>query len=1198
MRRTLSVLYSGLILFLAMGALWGQGTTSRVTGNVQDQSGALIPGATVTLTNEATQVAFITTTTSAGNYTFDSVQVGIYTVAVEASGFRRFVSTGNVLAIGQPMTVNASLTLGDVSQTVEVSGAQELVQTSTSGNFGNVVEQRLMVDLPIVGSRGRNPLDFVLFQPGVASGANTGGGVHVHGARDRAWNFTLDGIDVNETSAGGSNFSPLRTNPDSIGEFAVLTGNFTAEYGRNSGGQVTQVTRSGTNDFHGTLFWFYQTPRLHANEYENTINRQDRPQFVQHIPGFNFGGPIIKNKTFFFTNVQWLRTRQTRSVTSAVYTEAARRGLFRYVRGGQNRPAGTPGASVDAAGNVLPGVNVDAYSIAANDPLGLGLDPQIQSLINLTPLPNNFAVGDGLNTAGYTWSPIQREKQADWTLKVDQTINARNTLFVRYAQGGQDTAGDFGNNGWSRFPGTPRFVDTERRPRNLATNWRWSPTSRVTNEFVIGFNYFRFNFINPDPSFANRPPFALNDVDSPYNNARGNLRALTTHQLVDNFTYVRGPHTLRTGVNFRYQRHLDVRGSVAGLNVQPEVAFGTGFAPVDQIDFRLPSDINATLDDPRLRNTINNLLGRMSTVSQAFVAVGDRFAPPGTAYGFDARFGEYDFYWQDTWKARPNLTVDLGLRWEIKLAPRDPRNRITAPDQPVYFGAPPSETLRWAPGRLYNDAWRNLGPSVGLAWDPFGTGKTSIRVNYRLAYDRINTFVLSSSIFQNLPGQTVSVVRQGFPRDTVAGRLRGGIPVLSPDADETPLTGRQPKQYTGSNITVMHPDWKPPRTHMWGLSVQRELRRQLVLEVNYIGRRGVNLFGGYDVNQADISNNGFLEAFNTVRAGGVSPLFEALLGPGGSALARSRYGTQFSTGSVAGLAGTLNSITRAGDTGGLNHFFFVPYPQFSGGLNVLDSADFSTYHAMEVQLQRRFAAGLGFQASYTLSKSLDTRSYDPAFSTVRRGSFQSASSTPFDLRNRRINYAPSDFDRRHMLLVSGLFELPFGSGHRWGGGAPPWAQRLIGGWEAAGILRWYSGRPFTVYSGSFTVSNVVQSTASCSGCRRDMGAVRQDPTTGVLYYFDANERGTFTNPTPGSLGNTGRNSFYTDQFFNIDLTVLKRTRITERQNIELRLEMRNMTNTPSFDVPTAVVTSNVFGRLRDAVASSSRKMQVAIKYNF
>ncbi|MCI0663593.1 MAG: carboxypeptidase-like regulatory domain-containing protein, partial [Acidobacteria bacterium] len=683
-----------LLCFLISTSAFGQGTTSRVTGTVTDQGSAVVPEATVTLTNVATSVAFSTKTSTGGVYVFESVQVGDYTITVEKDGFKKFVSTSNPVSLSQPTTLDVKLEIGAVTDVVQVSGGAELVQISSSGNFGNTVEQRALEALPIVGVRGRNPLSFINFQPGVVSGANTGGGIHVHGARDRAFNFTLDGIDINETSAGGSNFTPLRTNPDSIVEFQVVTGNFTAENGRSSGAQVYLTTRSGTNNFHGGLFEFYQTPRLLANEYENIVNRLNRGQFVQHIFGGSLGGPIYfprfgqggpalyngKNKTFFFTNLQFLRTAEGIGVTRTVYTTQARQGLFRYVAGGQNAPAGTTNPSVDASGTPLPGLTIGSYNIPLRDPLcatqpaSCGLDPSTQALINQVPLPNNFSVGDGLNTAGFSFVAPQRERQYDFTLKVDHNFSDRQTLYVRYSQGNQNTIGDNVNGGLQVFPDTPNLVDTFRNPKNLAVNHRWTPAGTLTNEFVIGFNRFAFSFDNGDTAFDTRPPFVFNLIANPYSNTGRvyNARKLRTYQIVDNLSYQRGSHTFRTGINLRLQQHLDDRTAVASLSTSLAANFSTATNTVDPATFGLTSltGINVANDRPRLQSMINDLLGRVGSVSQAFVAAGDQYGPPGTRFLFDARYPEYDFYGQDTWKVRSNLTIDYGLRWEVKLSPR------------------------------------------------------------------------------------------------------------------------------------------------------------------------------------------------------------------------------------------------------------------------------------------------------------------------------------------------------------------------------------------------------------------------------------------------------------------------------------------------------------------------------------------------
>lgn len=1215
------LILSALISFSS--AVWGQGTTSRVTGTVLDPSGAAVPNATVTLTNEATNVSFTTQTTNTGTYVFDSVQVGTYTITVEKQGFKRFVSKGNVVQINQPATIDVTLEVGEVSEVVTVESTAELVQTSSSGNFGNTLDQRTIQALPIVGVRGRNPLTFINYQPGVNVGANTGGGVHVHGSRDRAFNFTLDGIDVNETSAGGSNFTPLRTNPDMLAEFQVVTSNFTAELGRSSGAQVTMVTRSGTNEFHGSLFEFYQTPRFHANEYENNLNRLPKRQFVQHIFGGSVGGPVFfprfgeggpvfyngRNKTFFFFNFQGLRTSESRAVTSTVLTREARQGIFRYVIGGRNSPN-----VVDRNGNVLPGVRVGSYNIAQNDPQGLGLDPRVLSVINITPLPNDFSVGDGLNTAGFTFVAPQREAQEDYTVRIDHVINSTNTIFVRYAHGRQDTLCDFANAGWQAFPNTPCTVDTIRRPRNLAASWRTSPSPSITNEFVAGFNRFTFSFNNPDPNGPNNPPFTFGLITDPlpYFQSVYNARTLTTYQFVDNLTYVRGSHTIKGGINFRYQKHFDNRGSIAGSQPLPLADFSTGVNTVDPIAFRLPTDINTTFDRPTLQSLINIMLGRIGNISQGFVAASDQqWAPGGTRFLFTAIYPEYDFYVQDTWKIRPNLTLDYGLRWEIRLSPRGGEgSRVFRPNRPVRVGETPANDLRWVEGKLFDDDWNNFGPTVGLAWDPFGNGKTSLRANYRLAYDRMNTFVLSSSIFQSTPGLTLAVTEQSFGQS--GGRLRQGLPTLAPPAGTTPAQLRQLPPFGVRSITVTDPSMSSPQTHQWGLSLQREIGWNTVLELYYIGRRAHNLYGAYDVNQVDIFRNGFLEAFNIVRNGGESQLINDLMrfdtrrlpNETGSQTIRRLFSSSLALGSVAAVAASIAQRNQGGvapfTLAGFSPFFFQPFPQFSSALVVLDSNDFSTYHAFEAQVQRRFRRGIGFQFGYTLSKSLDTRSFDPTFSVASRGNAQSASSTPFNIYNRRLNYARSDFDRRHSFTGTFVLELPFGSGRRFASDVGRGLNLLIGGWELAGLVRWQSGRPFTVYSGANTVSNVVQSPANCQGCRPDMGRLRdeQGPTETTLYFFDPSQRALFSTPAPGQLGNTGRNFFTGPPFFDLSMMLGKRFRFTENQNLELRVEATNVTNTPSFGIPTATITSSVFGRIRDGVVSSSRKVQFAIKYNF
>ncbi len=1225
-----------------------QGTSSRVTGTVTDASGAAVPGAVITLTNEGTTQSLTAQTSDSGTYSFDLIAVGTYTIAVEKAGFKKFVSTGNNVNVNLPTTVNVGLEVGDVTAVVTVENSAEAVQTSTSGNVGTTIEQRTVESLPIVGLRGRNPLDLINFQPGVVVGSNAGGGVHVHGSRDRAFNFTLDGIDINESSAGGSNFTPIRPNPDAIQEFQILTSNFTAEQGRSSGAQVSLVTRSGTNRLTGNLFEYYQTPDFNANEYENNLNRIPRRQFLQHIFGGSVGGPIVipgfgegtpafhvlKDRAFFFVNLQLLRANETRLAQRTVYTDLARQGIYRFVVGGRNAAAGTPtstafptGAAVNADGtprfpncNGNPPTNapcIQAYDVRTQSPITI--DPFIGSLLSSIPLPNDFSRGDGLNTAGFNFVPQQIENQYDFVTKLDFKVNDNNQLSFRYSQGQQDTLGDRVNGGQPAFPGFPNLVDTLRNPKNVAINYRASPSAKLTNEFVFGINLFSFSFATaqPDPNI----PFSLNNVTDPNTNFNYNARTVRTFQFVDNLTYDFSPHIIKAGINFRFGKQFDDRSS-AGGGIEPTVGFGAGSSSFT--GFNLPSSGSTSInsaDLSRLQSTINDLIGRIGSINQGFVVDlnnPSRFAPAGTRYNFTAYYPEYDFYVQDTWRARQNLTFDIGLRYEVKLNPSSKDIPILRPNQPFTAGSPPTNTLRFVEGDLFKNDLNNLSPSVGFAWDPFKSGKTSIRANYRLSYDRFPSQVFANFVYQSTPGNTFASSISGVGTQNLL--IRNGLPDLTPT--QTPGDLRQtPPFATGAagTITLVDPDLQFPENHQWFAGFQREIWAKNVLEINYIGRRGTHQFGAYDANQVNIfardprCPENFLQAFNALRASTTanSCLINLLF----TGSATNNAGTTTFR-SIPAISSTLSSTQTGGSvataalvvsqrTSGSNQliattvnnpFFFQPLPQFTSAVNVLESNDVSRYNGLEFIIKRRITNGIGYQLSYTYAKSMDTRSFDPTFATASRGTAQSASSTPFDINNRRLNYAPSDFDRRHALQAYYVIDLPFGKGRRFVSEIPTALDLIIGGWQIAGTFNLASGRPFTVYSGLNTFSNVVSSTANCNNCPRDLGGLIQ--RNGTNYFFTEEAASMFSLPAPGELGNTGRNQFIGPRQFQTNVSLSKKFRFTERYSFDLRVDALNLTNTPVFGFPTTTLTSSAFGSIQDNVNSLARRLQFSGKFNF
>ena len=420
---------------------------------------------------------------------------------------------------------------------------------------------------------------------------------------------------------------------------------------------------------------------------------------------------------------------------------------------------------------------------------------------------------------------------------------------------------------------TPNFVDTSRTPKNLAVNWRWSPTPTLTNEAIFGLSKFFFSFATPTPD--ENFPFAFLNPATPNTNFSYNARGVRTLQFIDNLTLVRGSHTLKGGINFRFNQHRDDRSSVAASAIEPVVTFSNAEALYTGFGLPTVTGIN-TNDLTRLRSTIGDLLGKVGSVSRAFVLDPENssaFLPAGSRWLNEADYTELDFYFQDNWRVRSNFVLDLGLRWEPKLTPSIANGRpILVPNQPVKLGAAPSNTLKWVEGELFGSDLSKILPSVGFAWDPFDSGKTSIRGNYRIASDRIATFLFGSSIYQSTPGNAVGPANSTF--GNAGGLYRNVGPVIANLVpSQTPDALRQPAPFSVARPASSIRICRFPQVHEWSLSLQREIGNNVV-EVNYIGKHAVHLLGGYNVNQVNIFasrsrswvRSSFLDAFNRIRA--------------------------------------------------------------------------------------------------------------------------------------------------------------------------------------------------------------------------------------------------------------------------------------------------------------------------------------------
>src|SRR2546426_1054951 len=589
----------GSLLVLAAALCLAQTGASRISGTVADSSGAVVPGVTVTAKNEATGVTHTQITPARGLYAFPALPVGSYTIIAELAGFKTTQKTGNILVVDTPLVVDVVLQVGGVSEVGTVEGGYEKLQSSNA-TLGNVVEQKAIVDLPL---NGRNPLTLITLEPGVVqrSAGGAGSGIHVNGSRDRAFNVTIDGIEANESSVPNPVSNLYRLNPDNVQEYKVTTNNATPEEGRNSGASVSVATRGGTNQFHGTAYEFLRNTALNANEFFANAQGTPKPEIKLHQFGFEAGGPIRKNRTFFFGSWQGQNNKFAQPIDQTfgiprLYTPTALSGIFRYfvadprnplVLNGQTITRNSPLLVDPATGAYRPGVHdcasatelncVRSFNMFANDPLRIGAEPKMLALFKTYPLPNSYIVGDGLNSAGYIWNPPTSNEGPNYMVRVDHSFNERNTVFVRWLQADQNTRqGDPLNARPQVFPGFPPLGEVFRATKNLAISYRQTISSRVVNEFTAGFARFVFLFTQGEanPAFPDVLPFTSspggannafnNTVSFPYLNRPRTFRAVTTPQFLDNLSIVSGAHVFRTGANVRLYEHNDQRGQPGG----------------------------------------------------------------------------------------------------------------------------------------------------------------------------------------------------------------------------------------------------------------------------------------------------------------------------------------------------------------------------------------------------------------------------------------------------------------------------------------------------------------------------------------------------------------------------------------------------------------------------------------------------------
>ena len=1274
-----------------------QTSTSRITGRVLDAKQASIPGASVTITNEATKVSQTQTTTEAGVYAFEALPVGDYTVTVEQPGFKKFLQTGNHLEVNNPLTVDVVLEIGQVSEVVTVQGGPEQLQTANA-TMGNVVEQKAIETLPL---NGRNPLTLLLLEPGVVqrSFGGAGSGVHVNGARDRAYNVTIDGIEANESSVPNPVSNLYRINPDNVQEFKVTTNNATAEEGRNSGASISIATRSGTSEYHGTVFGFFRNDALNSNEWFANAQKTPKPVIRMGQYGFELGGPIKKNKSFFFGSWQYNRVDFTQPIDQTfgipiVYTALARQGIFRYFVPDPDHPLkiGTTTILRNSPLLVDPTTGALLVPLCPSPTTGVGcvrvydtrtpgatgnntgskpLDPAVANLLNSFPLPNNFSSGDGLNTATFLWNPPTAIRGPSINVRLDHNFNENNSVFGRYLWSDYNTLeGDPLNGRPQVYPDNPPQGEVFRRTSNLALGWRRVISPRVVNELTAGYGRFGFLFTQGEanPAWPDVPPYDFTSLSEPWLNTPRTARWVTTPQVLDNLSVVRGAHVFRGGINFRFYRHVDQRGQPGGINVTPSVTFSQANRnPFNSDGFKGAPDINTTNDAGTLGNLINTIYGLPARISQTFIAnlKDDVFLPfktgdSVTLYAEKHNLDQYNLYFQDEWKVRPNLTLNYGARWEIN----PPAN--TSPNENVFVATSPiaassAVTFARADHWYEGDFKWAIGPRFGLAYSPdfksgflktlFGGNSSSvIRLGYGIAFDTISSFQVTAAAGRT-PGLVQSCTTT-FPFTTITNgcvnspdvnkTVAGGFPQLLPAPTVKPSTFFTPPVQTRTNappITVFAPEMQLPTVHEWNLGIQRELPGGFVMQAAYIGRRGEHLFMAYDINQIRVEP--ILDSFlklqannklaNCLPSGATRPS-----APGPCVPAFTAAQIPLLAAGVSGINATfVNSTTTQGELNVNNignlarriedatvAFKLRPNQQFSV-ITYLDNSGDSNYHAAQFTLRRRFSSGLGMSLAYTFGKSIDNQSVDPVGASSGGGLSTTNSRTPTDIRDFRQERARSDFDRTHVFTGATVWEVPVGRGRRFFGSSHGVVNQIVGGWTINTIFNVMSGEPFAVRSGSFTANGSHESRAGVQAPVKPelqelpgqsfAGPVLFKPVTLTTCGADLSQP--FCLPAPGQEG-AGRNIFTAPSYWNVDLGFIKTFAFTERVKLQFRTEMFNAFNHANFDNPrdasvgSPSIQSNVFAQTCCAAVAppstqtivqtgeAARVIQFALKLQF
>jgi len=1159
-----------VILALAVFAV-AQAGTGSIAGVVSDSSGAVVQGATVKVTSEATGAERTAETGASGNYSITSLQPGSYKVEVEKSGFRKVIFDHIQVSTSLAVPLNAQFQVGSTVETLTVTADTLAPIETQDSQISNLVDSQRMTALPLIT---RNPYELALLSPGTAQANSSLGGINVNGERERNNNFMLDGVDNNDTSVPGILGGALGANPDSTEEFRIITNNFNAEYGRNTGAIIDVVTKSGSNSFHGNAYWFGRYDNIGgARDWFNRAADGPRDPYVRNQFGYSIGGPIWKNKTFFFFNHEIQRFRTARTAPGVFPTQDFKNGLFTFNGVDDNGNPVTQTIDLRGADGERPAGDQNKQFAQTIDALFLGTgttelptDPTMQKLFSLYPTPT-VETGDGF-TGVLFYPNSSRQNSYQLTGKIDHNFSNSEAFSFRYGYNDFKDPNPFFD---AVLPGNVGAVSSKSIATGGAANLTSTFRPNLINNATFGWNHIFAGFgcegldvLNsafPVDRFGHGTEFVM----SPFNNlacgggallSDGQARKTGTISGADNLTWVKGAHTLKFGGDFR---NVDESGdNNFNSRRQSDTRLGTLFGGFDIFNLGVTQDTS-------LADAASAYLGFIITDTNAefFDKAGVRKATDDK----DFRQREGSFYVQDSWKVRPNLTLNLGLRYQLNGVPYELHNNLSNLPDPLAF---PVVFQVVGPGtghQLFNNDYSNVEPRIGFSWDPWKDGKTAVRASFGIFHDRI-----FGNLFGNARGnppfeQDYSV----FPFDTVGnGFGTGGFAPVVPDTTPSPTV----PDGTLLAPVIFDPHFRNPVTNSWFFGIQRELPGSVVLDLSYVGNASHHVFRVFDANPPD-------------------PALVAEL----VAICSNPDDPRNTTGCVPSQVASLNLYS--GFENGVLPFNGVAHNAigrgtFAAALNKSDGN--ANYNAFQAKVTKRFTHGFQMQGSYTWAHSIDDAN-DPIVSAVGGVSFVR------DPLNPALDRGNSDHDIRHVGVINSIWELPFGAGKaRWNQG---FIGKALEGFQLTGILSMQTGRAFDVLG---TRDNLRVGRVNRARLVGDPFSGTPDPESTTKAFFT--NTSAFTNPDFDAFQSIGRNFYHGPSFVNLDMSVGKKMKIWEKVAIELRLEAYNVLNHPNFNNPgddSAGVGNQIgnsnFGQIFTQVGRSdgttgARQLQMGAKLTF